>query len=459
MDNTEFYRRIWEILSRHYWQEDVPAEQFLPPEVLVRQLDLGIPEQGIDTSTLFEKLETLLAYTPNTRRIEYMTTLFGGRVEAAYGGKLVTAMANNAMHTYKAAGAQILVEHEVIDFMLGLAGFQHGEGAMTPGGTASNFIAMKLAREKAVPSAEMNGWDGRLYRAYTSTASHYAIKAAAGNIGLGEHNLVTVPAMNNGKMDVLALAEHIRADKQAGFIPFYINATVGTSVLGAIDAVAEIAPIAGLEKLWLHLDAAFGGSLLLSRRLREKLGCTYADSLSWDAHKMMGIPLTGSVILVKEPGWLDQAFQAPVQGDYLFQTYFEYNPGRNSNQCARTNDALPIWMALQSLGRVGYEARVERQLALARYAAEQIVRHKDMVLYTQPETINVCFRSRYLDSETICRILDEVHGIKLSFARLNQQNYIRLVCVNPDMDKAFIEQLIDKIHHIASFHKESSKNA
>nr|VFJ89676.1 MAG: sulfinoalanine decarboxylase [Candidatus Kentron sp. LFY]VFJ91800.1 MAG: sulfinoalanine decarboxylase [Candidatus Kentron sp. LFY] len=450
MDDSLFYRKIWKILERYYCRETMPSTQFLPPDVLEKQLDIGISAQGIGADALLSKLETLLTYTPNTCQLGYMMTLFGGRVEAAYAGKLITTMTNNAMHTYKAAGAQILVERKVIDFMLELAGFQHGEGAMTPGGMASNFIAMKLAREQAMPGAEMHGWDGRLYRAYTSAASHYAIEAAAGNIGLGEHNVVSIPVTANGKMEVQILAERIRADKEANFIPFYVNATVGTSVLGAIDPVAEIATVSRQEGLWLHLDAAFGGSLLLNRRMRDRLGCAYGASLSWDGHKMMGIPLTCSAILVKEKGWLEQAFQAPTQGDYLFQNYQEYNPGRHSNQCARTNDALPLWMALQSLGQDGYEARTERQLALARYAAQRVTEHADMVLYTYPETINVCFRSRHADSEMVCRILDETYGIKLSFAYLNQDKYIRLVCVNPDMDEVFIDKMMDKIHHIAT---------
>ncbi len=448
MDNSNLYQKIWEILERHYCVAEIPTEQFQPPEVLEQQLDIAIPTQGINTEHLLEKVKTLLSYTPNTRQIGYMTTLFGGRVETAYAGKLVTAMANNAMHTYKAAGAQILVERKVIDFMLESAEFQEGEGAMTPGGTSSNFIAMKMAREKAVPGAELYGFDGRLYRAYTSSASHYAIKAAAGNIGLGEHNLISIPADKEGRMDVQALVRRIRADKQAGFVPFYINATVGTSVLGAIDPVDEISSIARAENLWLHLDAAFGGSLLLNRRFRKQLNCSVADSLSWDAHKMMGIPLTCSVILVKKKGWFEKAFQAPSQGDYLFQTYLEYNPGLHSNQCARTNDALPLWMALQTLGKDGYEERTERQLALARYAAEQISNHADMELYTEPETINVCFRSKLLSSKIICQILEEIHDIKISYAHLQQNTYIRLVCVNPDIDNSFIDMLLNTIQQI-----------
>lgn len=449
MDNSNLYQSIWKILERHYCLTEIPTEQFQPPDMLEQQLDISIPSQGITTEHLLEKVETLLSYTPNTRQPGYMTTLFGGRVDAAYAGKLVTAMANNAMHTYKAAGAQILVEKKVIDFMLELVGFCQGEGAMTPGGTASNFIAMKLAREQAVPGAELHGFDGRKYRAYTSSASHYAIKAAAGNIGLGEHNLVSIPTDNKGKMDVQALVQQIHADKQAGCIPFYINATVGTSVLGAIDPVDEIAAVAQEENLWLHLDAAFGGSLLLNRRFQKQLNCSVADSLSWDAHKMMGIPLTCSVVLVQQKGWLAKAFQAPSQGDYLFQTYLEYNPGLHSNQCARTNDALPLWMAFQILGKEGYNARTEKQLALARYAAEQITQHDDMELYDEPETINVCFRSKLLTSEIVCRLLEQKEDIKLSYAHIQQKNYIRLVCVNPEMDTCFIDRLLNKIHDIA----------
>jgi sulfinoalanine decarboxylase/sulfinoalanine decarboxylase/aspartate 1-decarboxylase len=450
MDNNELYQGIWQLLERHYCLPEIPREQFQPPDVLEQHLDTTIPAQGIDTEQLLEKVKDLLSYTPNTRRLEYMTTLFGGRVEAAYAGKLVASMANNAMHTYKAAGAQILIERQVIDFMLEAAGFQQGEGAMTPGGTASNFIAMKLAREQAVPGAELHGFDGRKYRAYTSSASHYAIKAAAGNIGLGEHNLVSIPVDAKGKMDPQALIEQIHADKKAGLIPFYINATVGTSVLGALDPIEEIAAIARAEKLWLHLDAAFGGSLLLHTRFREQLNCSAADSLSWDAHKMMGIPLTCSVILVKEKGWFEKVFQAPLQGDYLFQTYPEYNPGRTSNQCARTNDALPLWMALQALGKEGYEERTEQQLALARYAAEQVSGSDDMELFTEPESINVCFRSRHVESQTLCRVLEEAHGIKISYAHLQQKTYIRLVCVNPDMDTAFIDTLLSTIREIVA---------
>lgn len=453
MNDQKYFKKVWHIFENYYWQKNKNTT-FVAPDLLAQQLDISIPEHGIKTEALFDKLDVLLTHTPNTHQLSYMTTLFGGQVKAAYAGKLVTVMANNAMHTYKAAGAQILVEREVIQFMLAMAGFHAGEGAMTPGGTASNFIAMKLAREQVAPQAEMRGWDGRLYRAYTSAASHYAIKAAAGNIGLGEDNVVTIPVTRDGKINLQALEERIRADKQAGLFPFYLNATIGTSVLGALDPIKRMATLASKENLWLHLDAAFGGSLLLSRRMREQLACSEADSLSWDAHKMMGIPLTCSAILVKQQGWLDKAFQAPQQGDYLFQTYPEYNPGRHSNQCARTNDALPLWMALQALGKNGYEARVERQLALARYAAQQIDDHPDMALYIQPETINVCFRSQHLASDILCKILDEQQGIKLSFADLEQEKYIRLVCVNPDMDETFIDCLIDNIHHIAILEKQ-----
>ena len=449
MSTDDIYQQVWQLIQTHYLavpaSDNKAAAQFVPPEQLARQLPLQIPAQGIGNAALIERLHAIMANTPNTWADGYLTTLFGGRVDAAYAGKLLSAMANNAMHTFKAAGAQVLIEQEVLRFMLDLADFSDGEGAFTPGGTASNFIGMKLARERISPDAEIHGWDGRRYRAYCSVGSHYAIKAAAGNIGLGENNVIMIATDANGKIDLTALTRRIEADQQAGLIPFYINATVGTSVLGALDPVPELAAIAEQYRLWLHLDGAFGASLLLNPPLKQKIAPHHADSISWDPHKMMGIPLTCSVILVKRHGELAQAFRAPAQGDYLFQTYPNYNPGKNSNQCARTNDALPLWMALQVLGKTGYAARTEQQLALARFTAQLIANDKAFHLYQEPETINVCFRHRDIASDIVCRLLDERHGIKISFANLQNEKYLRLVCVNPDLTQEFMADLLIKI--------------
>lgn len=445
--SPNIYHQVWQLLEAHYLcaNGQTPAQKFLPPEQLLAQLELAIPAQGITDAACVARLAQVLATTPNTASRDYLTTLFGGRVHAAYAGKIASAMANNALHTFKAAGAQILVEQEVLRFLLAEADYPAGEGAFTPGGTASNFIAMKLARERIAPDAEMHGWDGRRYRAYTSSAAHYAIKAAAGNLGLGENNLHHIAADQVGKIDLSALVRQIEADLQAGLQPFYINATIGTSVLGALDPVAELAAIARQYGLWLHIDGAFGASLLFDATCKQKIAPQLADSLSWDPHKMMGIPLTCSVILVKQRGALANAFRAPAQGDYLFQTYPEFNPGSHSNQCARSNDALPLWMALLSLGREGYVARVARQLTLARYAAQFVALDARLALYAAPESINVCFRRTDMPSDVVCAQLDEKHGIKLSYANLQGEKYIRLVCVNPEFDEVAIEGLLAKI--------------
>ncbi len=454
MENTpenSIYRKVWQLIEQFYLspQADKPASQFMPPEQMQQQLPLAIPQQGVGELECVARLAQVLAATPNTSSLGYLTTLFGGRVDAAYAGKIVSAMANNALHTFKAAGAQVLVEQEVLRFLLAAADFPSGEGAFTPGGTASNFIAMKLARERIAPEAEMQGWDGRRYRAYTSSAAHYAIKAAAGNIGLGENNLHHIAAHSNGQIDLAALSRQIEADLQAGLIPFYLNATLGTSVLGALDPIAELAAIAKRYGLWLHIDGAFGASLLLDADYKSQIQPHLADSISWDPHKMMGIPLTCSVILVKQKGAFAKAFRAPAQGDYLFQTYPDFNPGQHSNQCARSNDALPLWMALQTLGLDGYSTRVARQLALARYAAKRAAQDEAFALYCPPASINVCLRHRLLASDTACRLLDEQHGIKLSYANLQGEKYIRLVCVNPEFDEGAIEDLLAKIKALA----------
>src|SRR5690606_15494221 len=131
-----------------------------------------------------------------------------------------------------------------------------------------------------------------------SAASHYSIRKAAGLAGLGRDGVRTVPVDAEGRMEPEALARMIEEDRATGVVPVMINATAGTTVLGAFDPLPAIADVAERARVWLHVDAAYGGSILLSPRHRGLLaGCERADSLTWDAHKLLNVPLTCSALL------------------------------------------------------------------------------------------------------------------------------------------------------------------
>lgn len=150
-------------------------------------------------------------------------------------------------------------------------------------------------------------------------------------------------------MDTQALERMIQEDIQAGYTPFFVNATAGTTVLGAYDPLEEIAEIAKKYGLRMHVDAALGGGALLSSKHKHLLkGIEKSDSVSWNPHKMMNVPLLAAILLVKDPSVFKR--NLGEDADYLFQMDDEeLNPGNKTLQCGRRNDALKVRAALKYL--------------------------------------------------------------------------------------------------------------
>jgi len=285
----------------------------------------------------------------------------------------------------------------------------------------------------ADPDARERGPGGPRLVAYTSAEGHYSLQKNAGLAGLGRRSVRAIQVDERGRMSVPALLEAIEADRRARHRPFLVNATAGTTVRGAFDPIARIAAVSRGEGLWLHVDGAFGGTLLLSPEHRHRLaGCERADSFAWDPHKMMGIPLQSSVLLVSRPGLLSACLDE--NAEYLFQSDpDELNPGRRSLQCGRPNDALKLWAAWQRLGDRGWAERVGRQVALARRAARLVDADPELLLVEEPASVNVCFEVRGRASDDVCERLDRDGRLKIGYGIVAGRRVIRLVCVNPDL--------------------------
>ncbi len=414
------------------------------PQRLEQELPLTPPREGLPIDAVAERLDRLMELTPNTAGPRYYNQLFAGRDDAAILGEIIAATANNSMYTFKAAGAQILMERALITHMAAKIGWTDADGAFSPGGSLSNLAAMLVARNHAAATARNKGLDGRTLVVYTSAESHYSIRKDAGILGIGRDNVRAIEVDSQGRMRPDTLADALARDKAAGALPVMINATAGTTVQGAFDPLRDIAAVAREHGVWLHVDGAFGGSVLLSRKRRHLLdGCDLADSFTWDAHKMMGVPLTCSVALFRERGHLQRNLDESAS--YLFQRDADdYNPGVRSLQCGRRNDALKLWTAWLANGDDGYERRVERLYELAAYAVRVIERDPDLTLVRRPQSVNVCFTVRGADATEICDRLDRDGRMKVSHGEVDGQSTIRLVCANPalterDLDEFFRE--------------------
>jgi glutamate/tyrosine decarboxylase-like PLP-dependent enzyme len=382
-----------EYLEGHEDRE-TPVTRFVPPDELRRKLALELPEEGRPLGELLGQMQSVLHYSVRTGHPRFFNQLFTGYDAAAILGEWVVALINTSMYTYEAAPVATLMERVLIDRMNRLVGFPDGEGVFAPGGSTSNLMSVLAARHRAFPHVKERGLGPQDRPVmFTSAESHYSLRRAASIAGLGTDGAVEIPCDELGRMRPDALVAAMARARGEGRTPFLVAATAGTTVPGAFDPLPELAAIAEAEGLWLHVDASYGGTVLFSRRHRHLLkGIERAHSVSWNPHKMMGVPLACSATLVREKGTL--LATNGMNADYLFHGGETacWDTGDMTLQCGRRVDALKLWFAWQVTGDEGFERRVDRYFELARWFRDEIDRRPGYRLVREPMATNVCFR-------------------------------------------------------------------
>ncbi len=417
----------------------------LSPEELRKTLDLSLDQGNTDPKDLFRRMEKIMAASPSSLNWRFLNQLFGGLEPLGLSAEILSLFANSSLYTFKAAGAQILVEAEVLKKLTVAAGFAQGEGAFVPGGSAANLAALLLARNQHFPLARDKGMGDVVAVVYTSELSHYSIQKNAGILGLGRDRVRKIAVTRDGVMDIKVLEQTICQDRDQGYVPFFINGTAGTTVRGSFDPLDKIGKLAKKYGLWFHVDGALGASLLLAKKHRQLLsGLDLADSLAWNPHKMMGLSLQTSVILTAQKGHLARSLDETA--DYLFQEHGEdFNPGHRSLQCGRRNDAFRLWAVWSQLGDQGWDERLNLQMDLAQTAADLIEADPLLKLSERPVSINVCFEVIGRSSEEICEALNRSGQLKIGYGEFRGQRIIRLVCVNPALKKKDLLRILKEI--------------
>ena len=443
--------RVFEIaLAQLESEHRLPRRADHGPAELEEELGIALGAEGSTFEEVAGKIKRILAATPSAAGRRFFNQLFGGRDPIAVAAEMLTAMTNTSMYTYKVAGPQVLVEREVLARMAAAVGYEDGEGTLSPGSSLANLTAMLIARNEAITEARERGLGGERLTVYTSAEGHYSIRKAAGILGIGRANVREIPTDGAGRMEVGRLADALSADRDRGDRPLMINATAGTTVLGAFDPIAEIAHLARQHDVWLNVDGALGGSVVLSRRHRQlAAGAERADSFVWNAHKMMGVPLPCSALLLRRRGLLARHLNEAA--DYLFQSEAdELNPGTRSLQCGRRNDALKLWAAWQLHGDRGFEERIDRQFELARHAAAVITEDPELELVMEPPSINVCFEVEGRSSAAVCDRLDREGRLLVGHGSAGGRRAIRLVCINPDLQERDLDDAIAEVKRAAA---------
>uniref|UniRef100_A0A8D2M4L7 RNase H type-1 domain-containing protein n=1 Tax=Zonotrichia albicollis TaxID=44394 RepID=A0A8D2M4L7_ZONAL len=316
---------------------------------------------------------------------QFFNQLFSGLDHHILAGRFRTETLNTSPYTYEVAPVLVLMEEQVLAKLRELVGWSSGDGIFAPGGSMSNMLAMNVARFRRFPESRSRGnWDLPRLGLFASQESHYSILKGAALLGIGTDNVHLVRTDERGKMIPEELEKEIQRVKAEGSEPLFVCATSGTTVLGAFDPLDAIADVCARHGLWLHVDAAWGGSALLSPRLRHLLaGIHRSDSVTWNPHKLLMVGLQCSAFLLRDSSGLLQRCHG-VGASYLFQRDKFYDvsldTGDKSPQCGRRADGLKLWILWKAVGTRGLAQRVERAFAASRYLLEQVKRREGFQL-------------------------------------------------------------------------------
>ena len=412
-----------------------PVADNIPSEELYHALDIGLNEEGIPDEKFEKILKELIFKTPRTATNGFFNQLFGGRNEKAVLGDLLAVALNNSMYTYKAAGPQIGVEKVILREVCNIIGWDsNSDGTFAPGGSMTNYMSMVMARDAFDNEIRYKGSNQRM-TVYTSAESHYSIPKNAAFSGIGRDHVRYVRTDEYGKIKIDELKSQIEEDIAIGLVPIMVNLTAGTTVLGAFDSISDIREICDAHNMWLHVDGAYCGSVLFSQRYKHLIeGIEKVDSFSFNAHKMIGTPLSCSIIVVRDKMRLQHSFSNDAS--YLYQTdHDEFNPGKTSLQCGRRNDALKFWTLWKSVGTKGLEQIVDHQFYLADVARDYIRGNKNYTLYSHDESISVCFNYKGIPARDICTALYEHSKLMVGYGTFGDDEFIRLVTINAQNKK------------------------
>lgn len=448
---------LFQRLSQKLLEAEVaePVVTPIPAEELYQRLDLSLSEDPVDEAEFEKVLGELVLNTPRSATRLFFNQLFGGRTPKATLGDLMAVMLNNSMYTYKVAGPQVGVEKEILRQVCQRIGYgTQADGTFAPGGSMSNFVAMLMARDEKDPDFKHNGSSSQLI-AYTSTESHYSTSKNAAFCGIGRNQVRYIECNDHGEMIPEALRTQVEKDLQQGHTPFFVNATAGTTVLGAFDAIEPLADICEAYHLWLHVDGAYCGSVIFSKKYDYLVrGLERTQSFSFNAHKMLGTPLSSSIIVTQNRKHLHDSLSNDAA--YLYQTDGdEYNLGKTSIQCGRRNDALKLWTLWKSAGTRGLEKMVDHQFHLADVARDYIRQHDDYTLYSYDGSISVCFNYKNIPAQTLCTALYQAGEIMVGFGSFREDEFVRLVTINSGNEEADIinffttlEAFVEKNPHL-----------
>lgn len=309
----------------------------------------------------------------------------------------LVAAFNPQLATWSHSPFAVEVEQHLVRSFGRVFGYDPDEtqGTFASGGSEANHTALLTALEHTFPRFAHRGLRGldKQPTMYVSTECHYSFLKAARLCGLGTDAVRSIPVDDSLGMNIDLLSETIAQDREAGFAPFMIAATAGTTSAGELDPLAEIADVASREKVWFHADAAWGGAAALVPELRHILdGIERSDSITFDAHKWLSVPMGAGLYLTRHRDVLERTFR--ITADYMPRDASGLDvvePYAQSIQCSRRFIGLKVFLPLLVAGWDGYAAMIKHQAEMGDLLRRELEASDWEIVNRTPLPV-VCFR-------------------------------------------------------------------
>ena len=421
-----------------------------PRAELEPRLSEPAPVAPGDFNALLDRLYSdVLPFTARVDHPRFLAFVPGCPTWPGILGDFIAAGHNIFQGTWLGSSGPSALELVVLDWFKQWVGYPPGAaGLLLSGGSVANLTALACAR------AQLSAEDLARAVVYFSAESHSSVAKAARVLGFPAEHVRAIPADELGRLDVGPLVAAVENDRATGLLPLAVVASAGTTSTGAIDPLNALADFAAAEKLWLHVDGAYGGFAVLTERGHALLrGMERADSITLDPHKWLYQPFEVGCLLVREGVRLERAFH--VMPHYLQDTAVsgrEVNFGERGVQLTRSARVLKIWLSLQYFGVPAFAQAIERCLGLTLYAQERLEQSRRFELLSPASLGIVCFRRVWsgVDESEIERrnvqltLEFKASGVGLiSSTRANGRYALRLCILNHRTARSDVDRVID----------------
>jgi len=426
------------------------------PQELRQNIESALPIDGSAIDTVQAELAAMLPYGVGNTHPRFFGWVHGAGAPSG----LIAEMAAGAMNVNAGGREHIapLVERRVVDWAVQMMGMPAQTSGLVVSGTSmATIIALKVARDQAVEAVQRQGvFRGQLI-GYTSAQAHSCVGRAFDMLGLGKDNLRIVPCNAAFEMDTAALSDQVARDKAVGLIPFLVVGTAGAVNMGAIDDLETLADIAAQERLWFHIDGAFGASAVIGHHARARLsGLGRADSLAFDFHKWLQVNYDAGCVLIQDsaahrasfadrPDYLRGAERGLAGGAFWA---VDYGP-----ELSRGFRALKVWAHMKHHGLAALAAVIDRNIEQAQYLESRIKASPKLEMLA-PVPLNICC-FRYIfegdndakNAEIVCQIQEQGLAVPSS-TKIDGAFAIRVNLTNHRTQNADLDKLIETVEQI-----------